>query len=280
MRVSEHIHYLKIPFKIPISPETYVERFVNIYLLYCKDKIVLIDSGVSNSSSLVSEYLGNSGRSLKEIKLLLLTHSHPDHIGDAINIQKASGCKILAHKNEKDWIENIDIQFKERPIPGFYSLVAGSVKIDEFLYEDKKIEIDKENSIEIYFTPGHSSGSISLLIPNDKALICGDAVPVPNTQPIFENYSQSKSSIEKLKSIPNISLLLSARDEPRKGNEVLKALNDGINYLDHIYEIVNKNKPSFAKNISKQWVEKIIIDLRLEKSSLNPLVAKSFISCL
>jgi hydroxyacylglutathione hydrolase len=203
MQVSEHIHYLKIPFKIPVGPETFADRFVNIYLIFCKDTIVLVDTGVSGSSFLISKYLELTKHSLKDIGFLILTHSHPDHIGDAINIQKVSGCRILAHRNEREWIENIDIQFKERPIPGFYSLVADSVKIDKFIDEGKTIKIDKENFIKVYFTPGHSSGSISLHFQNDNALICGDAVPVPGTQPICEDYIQSRNSIEKLKSIYN-----------------------------------------------------------------------------
>lgn len=280
MQISDHIHYLKIPFKIPVGQENFVDRFVNIYLIFCKDTIVLVDTGVSGSSSLISKYLELTNRSLKDIGFLILTHSHPDHIGDAINIQKVTGCRILAHKNEREWIENIDTQFKERPIPGFYSLLAGSVKIDALLEKDKKIKIDDENLLEIYSTPGHSSGSISIHFPNDNALICGDAVPVSGTLPIFEDYFQSINSIEKLKSIPNISLLLSAWDEPRKGNEVSKALNDGIKYLEKIYEVINKNKSSFINNNQIQWIDKIISDLGLEKSSINPLVVKSFISCL
>ena len=49
--------------------------------------------------------------------------------GDAV-IKQETGCKIIAHKDEKLWIENIEKQFKERPIPGFHFLVGNSVKVD------------------------------------------------------------------------------------------------------------------------------------------------------
>jgi hydroxyacylglutathione hydrolase len=280
MQVSENIHSLRINFKIPIRPDFFVERFVNIFLIFCNDKIVLIDSGVNGSTTFISNYLQQLGHKSEEIKLLILTHSHPDHIGNALNLQKMIGCKILAHKNEQSWIENIEQQFKERPVPGFYSLVAGPVKIDEFVDDGSIIQLDDKSQLKIYFTPGHSAGSISLFHTTDKVLICGDAVPVPGTQPIFDCYSQSMDSIDKLKSIQDVSVLLSSWDEPKKGNGILQAFDDGLIYLDKIVEIVNKNRNSFSEVNQMRWIESITAELGLDKSALNPLVSRSLLSCL
>lgn len=45
MQVTEHVHALRIPFKIPISPEKVIDRYVYSYIVF-GDKITLIDSGV------------------------------------------------------------------------------------------------------------------------------------------------------------------------------------------------------------------------------------------
>lgn len=280
MKISEHIHSLKIDFKIPIKPDFFVERFVNIFLIFCKDKIILVDPGVVGSTTEISNYLQQYRRKLEEIKLLILTHSHPDHIGDAINLQKISGCKITTHKNEQQWIENIDQQFKDRPVPGFYSLVAGPIKIDEFVEDESLIHLEDESYLKVYYTPGHSVGSISLFHTKDKILICGDAVPVPYSQPIFENYSQTRNSIEKLKAITDVSVLLSSWDKPKEGRDIIKAFNDGLNYLNQVFEIVNNNQNLFSQDNCMSWVEGIITELGLDNSAINPLVARSFLSCL
>jgi len=53
MQVTRHIHALKIPFKIPVSPEKLIDRFVYAYLVF-GDRITLIDSGVSGAESIIS----------------------------------------------------------------------------------------------------------------------------------------------------------------------------------------------------------------------------------
>lgn len=44
MQLSDHLHLLKIPFTIPLNPETTISRYVNVLLVYGKTEIVLIDS--------------------------------------------------------------------------------------------------------------------------------------------------------------------------------------------------------------------------------------------
>ena len=96
MKVSEHIHAIKIPFQIQISQGKIVERFVYVYLIY-GEEICLIDSGVTSSEQIIFDYIRQTGRNPNEISLIILTHSHPDHIGSALAIKKASGCLVAAH---------------------------------------------------------------------------------------------------------------------------------------------------------------------------------------
>jgi len=52
MHITEHIHALRIPFKIPVAPERMVERVVYSYIVF-GDTITLIDSGVSGAETLI-----------------------------------------------------------------------------------------------------------------------------------------------------------------------------------------------------------------------------------
>ena len=80
MQITEHIHALKIPFKILVNDGKTLDRFVYAYLIF-GEEICLIDCGVSSSQNIIYEYIKKQGRDPREISLLLFTHSHPDHIG-------------------------------------------------------------------------------------------------------------------------------------------------------------------------------------------------------
>jgi len=188
----------------------------------------LIDSGVAGSSSLIFDYIVKLGRNPKEIKALILTHSHPDHLGGAVTIRKETGCSIFAHGGEKNWIEDTDLQFKERPVPGFHKLIEGPVSIDRFLEDGETFDLGPGIPCDIIHTPGHSRGSISLLLKNEKAMITGDALPLPNDLPIYEDIWVSLNSITKISEIQGIDFLLSSWEEPVLGPDMIrKRIEDG-----------------------------------------------------
>ena len=143
MQISPSIHAIRHPFKIPITPNSSIERFVYSYLIY-GETITLVDTGVAGGEVQIFETIRSSGRSPSEIALIVLTHSHPDHIGSASVIQQKTGCSIAAHPAERAWIEDIDLQSRKRPVPGFATLVGGSVNIDHELVEGDSIEPDRD----------------------------------------------------------------------------------------------------------------------------------------
>ena len=140
MRISDYVHQIRIDFQV--TPE--VQRYVFVYLLV-GEKCCLIDAGVAGSEAVISAYMKKLGRDISEIKALFLTHAHPDHIGAAAAIKEISGCEVYASEREIRWIEDIDSQYKERPIPNFYSLVENSVNVDHSMKQEQNVEYLKSN---------------------------------------------------------------------------------------------------------------------------------------
>ena len=184
MQITPSIHAIRHSFKIPIAPGIALDRFVYSYLIY-SEMITLIDTGVAGCEKQIFEYIRSTGRDPSEIALIILTHSHPDHIGSARAIQQVTGCSIAAHPAERTWIEDIDLQNRERPVPGFATLVGGSVQVDHELMDGDTIEPDETRAGDmlVFHTPGHSKGSISLFLHSEGALFSGDAVPVAGDLP-------------------------------------------------------------------------------------------------
>ncbi len=275
MQVGRHIHALKFPFQINVSPSVSLDRFVYAYLIY-GSRICLIDTGVSSAETIIFDYLRNTGRSPEEIDMIILTHSHPDHIGAVQSIKESTGCVIAAHPREKNWIEDVDLQCRERPVPGFYSLVGGSVNIDYLVEEGDILDLGDGLSIEVIHTPGHSEGSISLWLPADRALFSGDAVPLPGDIPIYDDYESSISSINKLKAVEGIHNLLSAWDVPRDGDYAYKLMGESINFLKQIHELVGENATGYTSQTDiMDLCRRVVRALGLPATAATPMLARS-----
>lgn len=223
MQITPIIHSLRIDFQV--TPE--IRRFVHLFLLIGR-KIHIIDAGVAGTAPVIASYLASMGRSIEEIGNLFLTHSHPDHIGGAAELKRLTGCTVHASATERNWIENIDRQFRDRPIPNFHTLLNESVNIDTFINDGDSISCENGITLEILDTPGHSAGSQCFLFREERALFTGDAVPVENDIPIYVSPGQCERSWNKLLARKEPHLYLSAWDHAKNREEGRQSIRNAV----------------------------------------------------
>jgi len=274
MQVTEHIHALKIPFKLRVGPDKTVDRFVFAYLIF-GDPICLIDTGVAGSEAIILDYIKQAGRDPREIARIVFTHSHADHIGGGQALKKQTGCKVAAHIDAKPWIENVDRQYEERPIGNFYDLVGGSVEIDLALKDGDQVDLGDGKILEIFHTPGHSKGSISLLYNKDRALFTGDAVPKSGTVPIYEDVATSIESIKKLKEIKGLEILIASWDDPQFGASVYPSMDAGLQWFQQIHEAVLAETAGSDALDAKALSARVLKRLSFPEIPLVPIVVTS-----
>lgn len=273
MKITENVHVIRIDFQV--TPQ--VKRYVNIYLLVGK-ACYLIDSGVVGSEIVLEQYLNSIGRKLTDIKGVFLTHSHPDHIGGAAELKKRTGCKVYAPKDECEWMEDIDIQFKQRPIPNFYELVSESVAIDEPLCDGDIIKLEEGIQICAVATPGHSQGSMSYML-NDTMIFTGDAIPVANDLPIFVDYMQSLHSLAKLGDLREVKYYCPAWNDVCNGGQINDVLDTGKNILFQLKDAVQKVETEYENRDEKEKISKVLELAGISQYAGNPLVVKSIEAC-
>ena len=278
MEITKNVHAIKIPFQVKTELGT-LDRFVYSYLV-TGEQVCLIDSGVVASEGVIFDYMDKIGLKPEDISLMILTHSHPDHIGSAVSVKAKSGCQVAAHSGERSWIEDVELQATERPVPNFHSLVEGPVDVDIILEEDDLVDLGENITLKVIHTPGHSKGSISLLIEGEKILITGDAVPLKEDLPIYEDIEISVKSIKKLKAMKGTETLLASWDDPQNGDSVYQIMDDALNYLQSVHESVikiNNINPSLEP---MKFCKMVLKDLGIPEVAANPIVAMSFQSNL
>jgi glyoxylase-like metal-dependent hydrolase (beta-lactamase superfamily II) len=280
MQINKHVHAIRVPFYITLPPGIIIERFVNVYLIYGTNGVCLIDTGVAGSEEAIFSHLRKTGRRADDIFLIIQTHTHPDHIGSTRTIKAETACGVTVHPAERAWIEDVKLQQRERPVPGFDSLVSGSVAINRLLHDGEVFDLGCGLKLEVFHTPGHSKGSISILLLGYRVLFSGDAIPVPGEMPGYEDVIASVASIKKLKGIKGISHLLPSWDEPRKADEVYQRMDAGLEYIQRIHEVVLKIAPKGSSPDPMELCRRAFEQLGIPPESANPLAARSFASHL
>lgn len=270
MKITEHIHALKIPFEITLAPDVVLKRFVWVYFILGK-KVWLVDSGVAGCWPLIGDYLDKLGKNPRDIELCILTHPHPDHIGSAVELSQQTACRFACHHDCREWIEDVEIQKKQRPVPGFDKLVEGSVKIDMEICDGQLLEFARGRTLRVLQTPGHNCGHISLYDETDGVLISGDCVMPTMSMPIYDDAAKLTDSVKRFKTL-HAGVLLSSLAEPIFGEQAVeRALDEALDYMKLID---TKTESILAKNADisdDELTKQVIAELKLPPHIANPI---------
>ena len=272
------IHPLKINFEIPVSQTLTLPRFVYLFAI-TGEKLHFIDTGVASAIIHIEEFLKTLNRKIFSIESIFLTHSHPDHIGAAKLIQQKSNCSVYAPEKELEWITNTELQFQQRPVPGFHKLVAGPVLVNYKLIDGQIVQPEENITIKVISTPGHSAGSTSFYFKEQNVLFCGDAILLAGELPIFENIIEYLNSLDKIKKI-NPEILYSSWDEPRYKHEIPEIIEQSKLYILDIQKAAIKVSKDFKNHHTIEFCKAVLSALKQNESLANPLLLKSFLACL
>ena len=105
-----------------------------------------------------------------QVKQIVITHAHIDHVGGAMKLRAATGAPILLNQNDYDLLKMLDVQAAWVGMPS-----PGKVNIDQNLGPADTVKAGSLTA-NVLLTPGHTQGSICLYFPPEKKLIAGDTL--------------------------------------------------------------------------------------------------------
>ena len=105
-----------------------------------------------------------------ECKLIINTHAHFDHVGGNAELKKATGAEILIHPAEAEALTHLSGHARL-----FGLSVEDSPPADRTIEEGEVIEVGSLR-LNVLHTPGHSPGSVSLVVEGEKKILVGDLI--------------------------------------------------------------------------------------------------------
>jgi hydroxyacylglutathione hydrolase len=188
------------------------ENNCNTYLIR-GEVTILIDPGHSRHIPNLFHQMKEDGVPPEAIDLIILTHSHPDHF-EGIEAFMNEPAKIAMNREEERYLRESGrflFEMMRQPLPEF--------RIDFYLKEGE-LHCGKE-AFQLYQTPGHSPGSLSIRWSERKVLFTGDLVfygGIGRTDFLEGNPKLIKESIERISRL-DTELLLPGHGEIVMGKE-------------------------------------------------------------
>ena len=137
-----------------------------VYLIVTPAGNILVNTGVNDSAGQIIASIEKLGFKFSDIKLLLATHGHWDHVGAMGEIKRLTGAKLMMHEADASLLEeggNSDYRF-----PQGRGTISEPVKVDRRLKEGDKVEFGGM-VFDILHHPGHTKGATSFAFTTQDA---------------------------------------------------------------------------------------------------------------
>jgi len=157
-RVKRLLAEYRVPYDAPafrmIDNVHYVGgKMVSSHLIATRAGHILIDTCMPNSGPFILKGIVDLGFNPRDVKYILITHAHIDHLGSTRMLAKETGAKVC--------IGEADVEAAEKGSATQFCLIGfAPFKVDRALREGDTIAIGGKE-IRVYHTPGHTPGCCS-----------------------------------------------------------------------------------------------------------------------
>ena len=171
---------------IPIVPGVFTFTGLLVGRVYCiadPDGLTLIDTGMSLAAPRILRQLAAAGHRPGDVRRILITHAHPDHIGGLPELQARTGAQVIASAADRPVIEGREPAPRppRETLSGPARLMwrpgarAAPTPVDRVVADGETLP-DVLDGLQVIATPGHTPGHLAFWQPARRLLFCGDLI--------------------------------------------------------------------------------------------------------
>lgn len=181
----------------------------------------IVDTGIASSpADGMVRALGDLGRSIEEVRWILLTHGHIDHVGGAHALCELTGrrARVVIHEADAHLLRSrrahvdqyVDVRQQylndpdgvEQQTKAADKVISGEMEPSVLLKGGETFSLGGNVSVSAHHTPGHTAGSVAYVVDGHRAVFVGDAVQIhgaANRFPGYEDPVAYRSSLQYLR---------------------------------------------------------------------------------
>ncbi|QXQ10180.1 MBL fold metallo-hydrolase [Paeniglutamicibacter sp. Y32M11] len=181
----------------------------------------IIDTGISSSPAEgMVEELKKLGRNIEDVRWILLTHGHIDHMGGAVALWELTGrrAKVVIHEKDAPLLRSraahldqyIDVRAQYLKEPNGVAdqkkaaniVISGEMEPSILVSGGEIISLGGDVTVSVHHIPGHTEGSVAYVVDGQNSVFVGDAVQIhgaANGFPGYEDPAAYRTSLEYLR---------------------------------------------------------------------------------
>jgi glyoxylase-like metal-dependent hydrolase (beta-lactamase superfamily II) len=254
---------------------------INVYLVRLDSGYLLIDCGMDTAECFdaLARAFESAGIAWHDIRVILITHVHPDHIGLARRLIQLTHAQLWMHAQDALYLEQL-VQtepylawaaevLRESGVARKIIIQIGatsrgihesfhSLHPDRLLAGGEKIPL-ADGVLEVLWTPGHTPGHLCLYDRQRRVLFSGDQIlelisPNIGWQPGRDPLNEFLTSLEQLEKLV-IDLILPSHGTPFSGHRdwIRKTMDHHRDRCNHILALLNGSPKTAATVVDGLW---------------------------